>query len=131
MDNKTLVIALAIVIIAVGVVAFSAVGHTENTPKSNVTNSTNATNVTNATNAGAVNSTAKDAASPSKSQALEYTQGKADSKDVHSDIYSRWDTDGDGILSSGEIDVHDRALGQGNYYEGHDNMRDSEKTSPY
>ena len=62
---------------------------------------------------------------------LEYTQGKVNPDDVPSDIYSRWDTDWDGIISSSESDVHDRDLGQGNYYIGHENMKDSVTTYPW
>ena len=29
-----------------------------------------------------------------------------------------------------EIDVHDKALGQGKYYTGHENMKDSATTYP-
>ena len=61
---------------------------------------------------------------------LEYTQGKVNPDEIPSDIYSRWDTDGDGIISSSEMDVHDRTLGQGDYYTGPENMRDSVSTYP-
>lgn len=47
-----------------------------------------------------------------------------------SDIYSKWDTDGDGVFSQSELDVHDRKLGQGEYYTGHENMKDSATTYP-
>ena len=58
------------------------------------------------------------------------SEAKSGSNGAPSDIYSRWDTDGDGIISSSESDVHDRSLGQGNYYTGHENMKDSVSTYP-
>lgn len=94
--------------------------------KNNVSNNT--TNTTNMTNINLTNNTTADV----KTNTNDYDSSgaKTDPNGAPSDVYSRWDTDGDGILSDSERDVHDRSLGQGNYYTGPENMKDSYTTYP-
>ena len=126
MNYNKIIIILVIILIAIVIGGFLILNQTGNKTTTNVTNATNTTDVNltnNTTNNAEINQNQNNHDS-------EYSQGKTNSKEVPSDIYSRWDTDGDGILSSGEIDVHDKALGQGKYYTGHENMRDSATTYP-
>ena len=129
MDYNKVIIGLVVILIVIVVGGFIMINQAGN---KTTTNTTNVTNTTNNTNVNLTNNTTNNAEinQNQNSRDSEYTQGKFDTKDVPSDIYSRWDTDGDGIFSSREIDAHDKALGQGKYYTGHENMRDSVSTYP-
>lgn len=126
MDYNKIIIILVIILIAIVIGGFLILNQTGN----KTTNATNSTNATNVTNVNLTNNTTDSTEINQNNRDSEYSQGKTNSKEVPSDIYSRWDTDGDGMLSSGEIDVHDKALGQGKYYTGHENMKDSATTYP-
>ena len=118
-------IELIIIILAIcGVVLFA--GALISSEKNNVAN--NNTTTENLTCINLTNNTTDNVEISNNNQGS--SQSKSDSNEVPSDIYSRWDTDGDGILSDSEIDVHDKALGQGKYYTGHENMKDSFTTYP-
>ncbi|WP_407431244.1 hypothetical protein [Methanobrevibacter sp.] len=129
MDYNKIIIALVVILIVIAVGGFVMFNQAGN---KTTTNTTNATNTTNTTNVNLTNNTTNNA-EPNQNQNnhdSEYTQGKVNPKDVPSDIYSRWDTDGDGKFSSSEMDAHDKALGQGKYYTGPENMKDSVNTYP-
>ena len=121
-------IELIIIILAIcGVILFagSQISFEKTITVNNTTNNTtNNTNMTNLTNNTTINVEKIDNNYDSSNN------GKSDSREVPSDIYSRWDTDGDGIISKSEMDVHDKSLGQGDYYTGHENMKDSFTTYP-
>lgn len=127
MNYNKIIIVLVIILIAIVIGGFLILNQTGNKTTTNATNSTNSTNVTNV---NLTNNTTDSTEINQNNRDSEYSQGKTNSKEVPSDIYSRWDTDGDGMLSSDEIDVHDKALGQGKYYTGHENMEDSATTYP-
>lgn len=91
-------------------------------------NNTVTNNTTNTTNINLTNNTTLDVEKIDNN--YDSADIKDDSNEVPSDIYSRWDTDGDGIISDSELDVHDRSLGQGEYYTGPENMKDSFTTYP-
>ncbi len=132
MDYNKLIIVLAVILIVIAVGCLMMFNQTAKKTTTNTANVTNTTNTTNATNINLTNN-ATDSTESKQNQNnydSEYTRGKVNSKDVPSDIYSRWDTDGDGKFSSSELDVHDRDLGQGKYYTGHENMKDSLNTYP-
>ena len=119
--KKIIPIIVVIVICAVLLFAGGLISFKKNNINNNTTNTTNMTNI-NLTN----NTTANVEINNNHNS----SEAKSGSYGAPSDIYSRWDTDGDGIISSSESDVHDRSLGQGNYYTGHENMKDSVSTYP-
>lgn len=129
MDYNKIIIALVVILIVIAVAGFMMLNQAGN---KTTTNTTNVTNTTNTTNVNLTNNTTNNAESNQNQNNYdsEYTQGKVNPKDVPSDIYSRWDTDGDEKFSSNEMDAHDKALGQGKYYIGPENMKDSVNTYP-
>ena len=99
MNYNKIIIVLVIILIAIVIGGFLILSQTGNKTTTNATYSTNSTNVTNV---NLTNNTTDSTEINLNNRDSEYSQGKTNSKEVPSDIYSRWDTDGDGMLSSGD-----------------------------
>lgn len=132
---KKIILIIVIVVLCIGIlfasgfISFKNTNTTNNT-SNNVTNNTS-NNTTNTTNPNLTNTSSNaNEISTDNSHPVSKSQKGSDSDGIPDDLYSRWDTDNDGIISSGESDVHDRALRQGDYYTGRENMRDSVTTYP-
>ena len=112
MDYNKLIIVLAVILIVIAVGCLMMFNQTAKKTTTNTANVTNTTNTTNATNINLTNN-ATDSTESKQNQNnydSEYTQGKVNSKDVPSDIYSRWDTDGDGKFSSAYFFGYDDSI---------------------